>query len=211
MKLTAAQKQKRYRENLKRKGRHNAMKAKNRERMRNVRSKLSNFQREQYRKRDAASRKSVRTANEQQSRYVIYTCTAYANYVIFFILLSASFGSKQSLGKAVKKVTRCLPQDPSKKRLVVQAIAQSMGLLGQNLHKRATRQLSSKLKDDIVQFYCRNDISYQMPGKRDTIVVRQNGTKSTHQKRILLYNIREVHQLFLSEHSGAGKSCFDSA
>ncbi len=55
-KLTAAQKQKRYRENLKRKGRHNAMKAKNREIMKNVRSKTYNFQREQYLKRDATSR-----------------------------------------------------------------------------------------------------------------------------------------------------------
>ena len=43
MKLTAAQKQMRYREILKRKDRHNAMKAKNRERMKNMRSKLSDF------------------------------------------------------------------------------------------------------------------------------------------------------------------------
>jgi len=39
MKLTAAQKQKRYRENMMKKGRHNAMKAKKRERMRNTRKK----------------------------------------------------------------------------------------------------------------------------------------------------------------------------
>ena len=106
MKVTAAQKQKRYRENLKRKRRHNAMKAKNRERMKNVRSKLSDLQREQYRKRDAAARKSVRAANKRQSRYVIFTCTAYVKRVICFILLSASFGSKKSLAKAVKRVTR---------------------------------------------------------------------------------------------------------
>lgn len=107
-------------------------------------------------------------------------------------------------------MTRFLPQDPSKKRLVVQAIAQSIGLIAQSLHKRRTRELSRQLKDDIIKFYCRDDISYQMPGKRDTIVVRQNGTKSTHQKRILLYNIREVHQLFLSENLGSGTDCFDS-
>ena len=59
MKLTAAQKQKRYRENLKKKGRHNTMKAKNRERMKNMRSKLSNFQRERYLKRDATSKWTV--------------------------------------------------------------------------------------------------------------------------------------------------------
>ncbi|CAM4965649.1 unnamed protein product [Rotaria socialis] len=68
MKLTAAQKQKRYRENLKRKGRHNTMKAKNRERTQNLRSKLSDFQREQYRNHDAAARKRARAANKHQSK-----------------------------------------------------------------------------------------------------------------------------------------------
>jgi hypothetical protein len=210
MTLTAAQKQKRYRENLKRKGRHNAMKAKNRERMKNMRSKLSDFQREQYRKRDAAAHKNARAANKQQSRYVIVTCTTFVKRVNCFILLSTSFGSKQSFGKAVKKVTRCLPQDPSKKKLVIQAIAQSIGLIDPPLHKRITRKVSRQLMDDIVEFYCRDDISYQLPGKRDTIVVRQDGTKSIHQKRILLYNIREVHQLFLSENSGIGTDHYDS-
>ncbi|CAF5120222.1 unnamed protein product [Rotaria magnacalcarata] len=163
------------------------MKAKNRERMQNFRSKLSDFQREQYRNHDAAARKRARAASKHQS--------------------NASFGSKQSLGKSVKKVKKNLPQDPAKQKLVIQAIAQSIGLLGPSLHKRNTRNLSCKLKDDIVKFYCRDDISYQMPGKRDTIVVRQNGTKSTHQKRILLYNIREAPQLFLSERSGSGTIC----
>jgi hypothetical protein len=47
------------------------MKAKNRERMKNMRSKLSDFQGEHYRKHDAASRKSARTSNERQSKYFI--------------------------------------------------------------------------------------------------------------------------------------------
>ena len=125
-------------------------------------------------------------------------------------MLSTSFGSKQSFGKAVKKVTKCLPQDPSKRKLVIQAIAESIGLIVPSFRKRTTRQVSRQLKDAIGEFYCRDDISYQMPGKRDSIVVRQNGTKSTHQKRILLYNIREVHHLFLSENAGSGTNLLDS-
>ncbi|CAF3317809.1 unnamed protein product [Rotaria sp. Silwood2] len=182
MKLTAAQKQKRYRDKLKQNGLHNATKAKNRARMKIARSKLSDFQREQYRKRDAAAHRSARATKKLQS--------------------NASFNSKQSLGKAVKKVIKYLPQDPSKKKLVIQTIAESIGLLPQSVRKRTSRQLPYKLKEDVIKFYCRDDISYQMPGKRDTIVVWQNGTKSTHQKRILLYNLREAHQLFLSEHTG---------
>ncbi|CAF4549268.1 unnamed protein product [Rotaria socialis] len=85
MKLTAAQKQKRNRENLKRKGRHNTVKAKNRERTQNLRSKLSDFQREQYRNHDAAARKRTRAANKHQS--------------------NASFGSKQSLALDLSKTS----------------------------------------------------------------------------------------------------------
>ncbi|CAF3468928.1 unnamed protein product [Rotaria socialis] len=146
--------------------------------MQNFRSKLSDFQREQYRNHDAVARKRARAASKHQSKYVFLR-----------ILIT---GRKKNL-----------PQDPAKQKLVIQAITQSIGLLGPSFPKRNTRHLSCKLKDDIVKFYCRDDISYQMPGKRDTIVVRQNGTKSTHQKRILLYNIRKVHQLFLSERSGS--------
>ncbi|CAF5219604.1 unnamed protein product, partial [Rotaria magnacalcarata] len=41
-----------------------------------------------------------------------------------------------------------------------------------------------------------------MPGKRDTIVVNDNGQKTTYQKRILLYTIREAYELFLAENPG---------
>ena len=41
-----------------------------------------------------------------------------------------------------------------------------------------------------------------MPGKRDTIVVNDDGNKTTYQKRILLYTIREAYELFLTEHPG---------
>ena len=84
MKLTAAQKQKRYRENMKKKGRHNEMKAKNRERMKNVRSKLSNFQREQYRRCDAAAHKNARDANKQQSKYVIFRVSFIRSVYLFY-------------------------------------------------------------------------------------------------------------------------------
>jgi hypothetical protein len=38
-----------------------------------------------------------------------------------------------------------------------------------------------------------------MPGKRDTVVVKEYGGKKTYQKRILLYNLREIHQMFLQD------------
>ena len=102
----------------------------------------------------------------------------------------------------MKKATRVLPKDSNKRKLVIRALAQTAGLLPHDTHQRATRVLPTKIKNDIILFYDRDDISYQMPGKRDTIVVNENRKKITYQKRILLYNIREAYELFLAENPG---------
>jgi len=102
----------------------------------------------------------------------------------------------------MKKVKRVLPKDSSKKKTVIRALAQTVGLLPLDTHQRVTRKLPTQVKDDIVLFYCRDDISYQMPGKRDVIVVKDDGQKITYQKRILLYNIREAYEMFLVENHG---------
>ncbi|CAF1132322.1 unnamed protein product [Didymodactylos carnosus] len=92
-----------------------------------------------------------------------------------------------------------LPKDPAKKKLIIKAIAESVGLLPTSAHQRVSRTLSPKAKDAILLLYGRDDISYQMPGKRDTVVVKEDGSKKTYQKRILLYNLRELYQIFLNE------------
>ncbi len=48
-------------------------------------------------------------------------------------------------------------------------------------------------------YYFRDDISYQAPGKKDTIMIKENDLKKTLQKRYLLYSLRELHQLFIQE------------
>ncbi|CAF4761226.1 unnamed protein product, partial [Rotaria sp. Silwood2] len=68
-------------------------------------------------------------------------------------------------------------------------------------HQREQRSLSIELKQLVMNFYSRDDISYQLPGKRDFITIKDdNGTSKTIQKRILLFSLREAHRLFLSEH-----------
>ncbi len=63
-----------------------------------------------------------------------------------------------------------------------------------------TLQLVDKLKNDVQNFYLRDDISYRLPGKKDTIVVKEDdGSKVTYQKRILFNNLRENYELFKEE------------
>ena len=54
----------------------------------------------------------------------------------------------------------------------------------------------------------RDDISYQLPGKRDVVVVKDsNGSKVTYQKRVLLNNLRETIDLFKEENNDVNMSC----
>ncbi|CAF2377023.1 unnamed protein product [Rotaria sp. Silwood2] len=96
-----------------------------------------------------------------------------------------------------------LPKDTNKQKLVIQAMAQSVGLSPIPMAPGVSRSLPLAVKKTVLHFCERDDISYQMPGKRDTIVVKeQNGIKKTYQKRILLFNLREAHQMFLQDNPG---------
>lgn len=95
-----------------------------------------------------------------------------------------------------------LPKDPVKKKLVIQSMAESIGILPIPTYQRVSRTLPLQVKTAILQFYERDDISYQMAGKRDTVIVKQYGTKQTYQKKILLFNLREIHQMFLQDNPG---------
>ncbi|CAM4848043.1 unnamed protein product [Rotaria magnacalcarata] len=181
MVLTNAQKQKRYRENLKVKGLHHEMKVKHAKRMKIYRQCLTGQAKQDYDKRHAESQRTYRNKKK---------------------ISINGYSTKQSLAKAIKKATHTLPKDLGKKKEVVRVLAQTVGILPRKDHQRTTRKLSSTTQNSIVSFYCRDDISYQMPGKRDTIVVNDNGQKTTYQKRILLYTIREAYELFLAENPG---------
>lgn len=111
------------------------------------------------------------------------------------------YKSRQSLGKAVQRTLRSLPKDPRRRNHVLRRISQSLDIIPKpkEIHKREQRALSITLKKSVEEFYERDDISYQMPGKRDCIVVNHDGQRMVLQKRILLFSIRETYQLFLAD------------
>ena len=55
------------------------------------------------------------------------------------------------------------------------------------------------LKAAVTEFYVRDYIYRQAPGKRDSIVMSQNNVKKTMQKRHLSMNISKVYQMFRQE------------
>ncbi|CAF4680326.1 unnamed protein product, partial [Rotaria magnacalcarata] len=56
-------------------------------------------------------------------------------------------------------------------------------------------------------FYQRDDISYQLPGKRDTVVVKDDdGKQVTYQKGILITNLRKTYEFFKDENKSVDLS-----
>lgn len=103
------------------------------------------------------------------------------------------------LAKAVKKVVRMLPENPKRRQRVLQRIVEDFEMIPKKKSERTIVQLSGALIDRIKEFYNKDFISWRAPGKIDYITTKEDGVKVTHQKRHLLYNIREAHQLFLEE------------
>ncbi|CAF1513785.1 unnamed protein product [Adineta steineri] len=182
MALSSTEKQKRYRENLKKKGLYETAKAKHANAMKTFRENLTGAVRVKYLVTHAGSQK---------------------RYIRKKYLNSSSSPTVKTVAKATKKVKKSLPKDPAKKQLVIKAIAESAGLLPKQTYPHVTRTLSSTTKNAIIHYYEHDDISYQMAGKRDTVVVKEvGGGKKTYQKRVLLYSLREVHQMFLQDNPG---------
>ena len=70
--------------------------------------------------------------------------------------------------------------------------------------------LSACDKEDIQNFYQREDISLYMPGKQDVVTVRDKNGKRKEQKRVLTMTVAEAHSLFVGENHTivVGKSKF---
>ncbi|CAM4792277.1 unnamed protein product [Rotaria magnacalcarata] len=128
MVLTNAQKQKRYRENLKVKGLHHEMKVKHAKRMKIYRQCLTGQAKQDYDKRHAESQRTYRNKKK---------------------ISINGYSTKQSLAKAIKKATHTLPKDLGKKKEVVRVLAQTVGILPRKDHQRTTRKLSSTTQNSI--------------------------------------------------------------
>ncbi|CAF4304875.1 unnamed protein product [Rotaria socialis] len=86
--------------------------------------------------------------------------------------------SKYTLAKAVKKVLRVLPNDQNKQRQVVKRVGQDLGLFQKPKSQHTQANLS------------------------ESVIKKRKWNSCQISKTILLFNIREVHELFIQEHPG---------
>ncbi|CAF1234959.1 unnamed protein product [Rotaria sp. Silwood1] len=151
MAKTNAERQKLYRENLlKNKSKYDQMRKISRIRDNKRRQNLNSDLLQQLRNRQKQAskkyrdRKILERINNKQS---------------------SSCKSRQSFGKAVKRVLQSLPKDINKCVSVVHHIAQEFNIIPKTTshHQREQRPLSIELKQLVMNFYSRDDISYQLP------------------------------------------------
>ena len=121
---------------------------------------------------------------------------------------SSSFSSKQAKGKALKKVRKTLPIAKDKQIELVRHIAQDLSIVDSpKSYERNSSSIPIDIKEKVKEFFYRYDITYQTPGRRDSIVIKQDGVKHKVQKRYLLYSLNEVYQLFINENANLKISC----
>ncbi|CAF1985414.1 unnamed protein product [Rotaria magnacalcarata] len=193
MAKTNAERMKKYREKRKKDSvKYETAKAKARARNNSIKTKLSGASLAEFRSKAKLRQRKCR---ENKIKRLINRPS------------SSSFKTRQSFSKSLKKVKSSLPKCDGKKKVVIQHLAEKFGLVPKSKHQRITLQLADKLKIDIHNFYQRDDISYQLPGKRDTVVVKEDdGKKVTYQKRILINNLRETYELFKDENKSVDLS-----
>jgi hypothetical protein len=114
------------------------------------------------------------------------------------------FTSRQTFGKALKRSRTVLPKSPRKRRRVVEALAQDVGLAVGERKKKGSTALSPETAKMITDFYLSNEISWQAPGRKDQVIVRSKTDggqvkKSIYQARYMLMSLKEAFSQF-TEH-----------
>ena len=127
------------------------------------------------------------------------------------------YRTSQSVGKALKRAQVSLPSSPRKKRCVIENLAKRVGL---GIVNSSPSQRSSGLSEDtksvVNAFYLSNDITWQAPGRKDRVIIREENSegkkeKLTEQTRYMLMSLKEAHVKFVEEHPnnkiGLSKFC----
>ena len=118
------------------------------------------------------------------------------------------YQSSSTLGKAVKKVQRALPQSPTKSITVVNHLVVKMGFPPIKTLSTATPiQQITAVEQKVADFYHRDDVSRQSPVAKDVVVCRNVDGKTKLSKRHMLMKLREAYSMFVEE-VGKKEVCF---
>ena len=126
--------------------------------------------------------------------------------------LATPYRSRQALGKAMKRLEHSLPSSPRKQHFVVGKLARSVGLSVSSSSKKSISAESEAKRELVHTFYRTDDVSWQAPGKKDCIIIREateagERIKQTQQVRYMIMSLREAWNKLKEQHS-TPKMCF---
>lgn len=205
MVLSPAERQRRRRQKLRQDGIYTIYKAKNalytrrhRERTKEGLKQLSPAQ--QNKLRDLKKQQ----ATLRQRKYRQDKVTNMSSPITTPRVHVQAYSAKQSLHHAVNRVWCAFPRSPRKRASVMRKL--SSGFCQPAVNDGRGRRVDSiheELQAKVTHFYERDDISRVAPGKRDTVIVRDESGKQKLQKRHLTMTISEAYALFKEENTNA--------
>ena len=107
-------------------------------------------------------------------------------------LLSPTMTIEKTLTRLGPYVTEYLVREAKQLRI-------DKGILPDIAKKQASNSISKLVLEKVLLYYRSDHVSRPCPGMNDFVIVRGNGEKVKTPKRLLLYNLREIHQQFLEE------------
>lgn len=119
---------------------------------------------------------------------------------------NGTYNTDAALRKATSRTRTTLPKNEKKRETVLMKLNQQYlpSLVSSMEKKKITRSnasLSTSVKESVIEFYDRVDISSQAPGRKDFVsVLDEDGNKVKHQTKYLMYPIREVYAKFCKEY-----------
>lgn len=127
-----------------------------------------------------------------------------------------SYQCPQSLGKAVQKIKKAVPNSPRKKIAVIKKLAVDHVPDSAKILFPQNEPPKSKISEETLKlvdaFYKSDDVSRQAPGIRDVKSVKDavTGIRTRYQKRHMIVTVGEAYSLFVDENPGTqiGKSSF---
>ncbi|XP_067247442.1 uncharacterized protein [Chanodichthys erythropterus] len=97
------------------------------------------------------------------------------------------------------------------KKAVIKKIVDAVGFIEHSEIKQVDLSgTTDHTEEKVKQFYVRDDISRQAPGRKDSVTIREDGVKKTCQKRHLSMSVLEAYRVFQDEYPEIkiGKSKF---
>lgn len=123
-----------------------------------------------------------------------------------------SYRTEGALVKAASKVRKMIPSSPSKKKAVIAKLFYSLNDDDQkeiiqnktSLNKGGAKGIDSTLKQQILEFYEKDDVSRMSPNVKDTKYFRNptTGEKELKQKRHMIVTLQEAYDAFKEDNSG---------